>query len=132
MKYYISGVNNDLGHFFGKIITAKSKKEAIDTFNDIVNSCSIVIAITEIEEIIPLTKEILDKNFKVDEPYKEHYFSDNNIIPYILEGRRNWNLLWHINTKTLTIEDDPLIKIKTVNDLLTVLILSEIHKEIIL
>ena len=131
MKYYISGIENKLGHFFGRIITAKSKIEAINIFNDI-DSCSIPIAVTEIEEIVPLTKEILDKNFKVDEAYKERYFSDGNIIPYIIEGRRNWNLLWYKDTKTLTIEDDPLIKIKTVNDLSTVLILSEIYKEIIL
>lgn len=131
MKYYISGINNDLGHFFCKVITANSKGEAIEIFNDIVQPCSIPLAVTEIEEIVPLTKEILYKNFEVNEGYREHYFSDGKIIPYILDNaKRPWNLLWHTDSNVLTIEDDPLIKIKTVNNLSTVLILSEIHKEI--
>lgn len=90
------------------------------------------INITPLDDSIPLTKEILDKNFKVDEEYYNTYMKESNCIPYIINGNRNWNLIWDNTTNILGIEDDPLIEIRTIKELNTVLKLCKIQKEIII
>ena len=90
------------------------------------------IDIKPLDDSIPLTKEILDKNFKVDEKYYNKYMKESNCIPYIIKGNRNWNLIWENTINILRIEDDPLIEIRTIKELNTVLKLCKIQKEIII
>lgn len=77
-------------------------------------------------EPIPLTPEILDKNFKEKEKDTIGYYQRNKLVPYMVDVRgvdipnefiTKWNLIWDEVGKYLTIEDDPLIKIRYVHEL---------------
>lgn len=79
---------------------------------------------------IPLTPEILDKNFKEKEKDTIGYYQRNKLVPYMVDMRgvdipnefiTKWNLIWDEVGKYLTIEDDPLIKIRYVHELQHVL-----------
>ena len=84
---------------------------------------------------VPLTKEILDKNFTLNKPYQSQYGTKSLVYyalpsPIYLSGI--WNLVWVIgeNENYLVIEDDPLIRMKYVHQLQHALKLCNIQKEI--
>jgi len=87
-------------------------------------------------EPIPLTKEIIEKNFTLNEKYQEQ-FGDNHHFYYNIVPKYSssiWNLVWieGSNENCLLIEDDPLIHMKYVHELQHALKLCGISKEIIL
>ena len=85
---------------------------------------------------IPLTKEIIEKNFTLNNKYQEQFEDGHhfyyNIVPKYNSGI--WNLVWvrGSNENYLLIEDDPLIHMKYVHELQHALKLCRINKEIIL
>jgi len=89
-------------------------------------------------EIVPLslTKEIIEKNFTLNKKHQEQFGANHcfyySIIPKCSSGI--WNLVWieGNNENYLTIEDDPLIRMKYVHELQHALKLCRINKEIVL
>ena len=85
---------------------------------------------------IPLTKEIIERNFTLNEEYQKQFGDDHhfyyNIIPKY--SRSIWNLVWikRNNENYLLIEDDPLIHMKYVHELQHALKLCGINKDIVL
>lgn len=138
MKYLIASVYNSVNHSItirNEYIYATNVAECINEFYATHNRDYYAInSIIPLEDKTPLTKEILNKNFNIAKDASSSWYADNNITAYSIELpiRRTWNLLWHNSNNCLTIEDDPIIKMHTVNDLNQFLILSGINKEIII
>ena len=85
---------------------------------------------------IPLTKEIIAKNFTFNNKYQEQFGEGHrfyyNIAPKYHSGV--WNLVWieRNNDNYLFIEDDPLIHMKYVHELQHALKLCGINEGIVL
>lgn len=92
-----------------------------------------------LSEVFPirLTEEIIQRNFKVNEPYQEQFGTDSQIY-YVLPTPKFfsgvWNFVWvkGDNANYLMIEDDPIIKIKYFHELQHLFKLCNISKEIVL
>ena len=86
-------------------------------------------------EPIPLTAEMMDKNFAINKPYQSQYGTKSLVyyaLPSPIYHSGVWNLVWVIgeNENYLVIEDDPLIRMKYVHQLQHALKLCNIQKEI--
>ena len=74
---------------------------------------------------IKLTKEILDRNFQINEFETNNHkdlFGGITLIFYIMKVPatgfvKEWNLIWNPQEELLIIEDDPTIKIKYFHEL---------------
>ena len=140
MKAYLVVYTNGISIKNEKIITGYSTLEKVishfkDTHTD--GQDCVIINVIDLNGKILLTKEFLDNNFKVaiqDADYE--YYKTNHLIPYLIEFDRNnhldtWNLLFNTRTNVASIEDDPLIKIKTIEELKLILKMANINKELV-
>lgn len=142
--YYVTYVNNE-NHCYNSIdIDADNKAQAIELFESInkelnkpatVKNSSYIVNITDITEDTPLSIGILEKNFLKSKDSTDSYYIDKHLVPFEIEidinpKLQSWNLLWNIKDNILTIEDDHIIKIKTVGELEYILKLAGINKVI--
>lgn len=142
--YYVTYVNNENHCYNNMYIDADNKAQAIDLFESFnkelnkpatVKNSSYIVNITDITEDTPLTIDILEKNFLKSKHSVDKFYVDGNLIPFEIRliinyNIKPWNLLWNTKSNTLTIEDDPIIKIKTVGELEYILKLAGINKVI--
>lgn len=140
MKTYLIVYTNGISIKNEKIITGYSTlEEVISHFKDAQTDCQecVIVNIIDLNGKTLLTKDFLDKNFEVsiqDADYE--YYKTNNVIPYLIEFTRNnhlynWNLLFNTRTNVASIEDDPLITIKTIEELKLILKMANINKELV-
>ena len=142
--YYVTYVNNE-NHCYNSIdIEADNKAQAIDFFESFnkeinkpatVKNSSYIVNITDITEDTPLSISILEKNFLKSKDAVDDYYINKHLVPFEINASINrncnsWNLLWNTIHNSLSIEDDPIIKIKTVGELEYILKLSGINKVI--
>jgi hypothetical protein len=142
--YYVTYVNNE-NHCYNSIdIEADNKAQAIEffeSFNKEINkpatikNSSYIVSITDITESTPLSITILEKNFLKSKYSVDDYYSSRGLIPFeikiVINFKINpWNLLWNTKDNVLLVEDDPMIKIKTVGELEYILKLAGINKVI--
>ena len=142
--YYVTYVNNE-NHCYNSIdIEADNKAQAIDFFEQFnkeinkpatIKNSSYIVNIIDITESTLLSIGILEKNFVKSKDSVKGYYIDKYLIPFEIEININnkcnsWNLLWSTKDNTLSIEDDPIIKIKTVGELEYILKLGGINKVI--
>lgn len=142
--YYVTYVNNE-NHCYNSIdIEADNKAQAIDffeSFNKEINkpatikNSSYIVNITDITESTPLSISILEKNFLKAKECVDDYYINNHLVPFEIEididtELKSWNLLWNTKDNILSIEGDPMIKIKTVGELEYILKLAGINKVI--
>lgn len=142
--YYVTYVNNE-NHCCNSIdIDADNKAQAIELFESInkelnkpatVKNSSYIVNITDITEDTPLSIGILEKNFLKSKHSVDDYYTSKSLIPFEIKivikfKLKPWILLWNTKDNTLSIEDDPIIKIKTVGELEYILKLAGINKVI--
>lgn len=140
MKAYLVVYTNGISIKNEKIITGYSTLEEVishfkDTHTD--GQECVIINVIDLRGTTLLTKYFLDNNFEVaiqDANYE--YYKTNHLIPYLLEFTRNnhlynWNLLFNTRTNVASIEDDPLITIKTIEELKLILKMANINKELV-
>ena len=94
--------------------------------NTITTDCRYISNYDKIEPI-PLSKDLMDANFELDEGYYDEYFKEKGILPYKMlftatypDGstmKNYWHLLYNTNINELRIEDDPCIYVKYVHEL---------------
>lgn len=137
--YYVTYVNNE-NHCYNSIdIEADNKAQAIEFFESFnkelnkpatIKNSSYIVNITDITESTPLTIDILERNFLKSKECVDRFYINNNLIPFEIKTDKCkfWNLLWSTKDNTLSIEDDPIIKIKTVRELEYILKLAGINK----
>lgn len=140
MKAYLVVYTNGISIKNEKIITNYSTLEKVishfkDTHTD--GQECVIINVIDLSGKTLLTKYFLDNNFKVaiqDANYE--YYKTNHLIPYLLEFTKNnhlynWNLLFNTRTNVASIEDDPLVNIKTIEELKLILKMANINKELV-
>lgn len=139
--YYVTYVNNE-NHCYNSIdIEADNKAQAIDFFESFnkelnkpatIKNSIYIVNITDITENTPLSIDILERNFLKAKECVDRFYVDSNLIPFEIKTDKckSWNLLWNTKDNILSIEDDPMIKIKTVGELEYILKLSGINKVI--
>lgn len=140
MKAYLVVYTNGISIKNEKIITNYSTLEKVishfkDTHTD--GQECVIINVIDLRGKTLLTKYFLDNNFKVaiqDANYE--YYKTNHLIPYLLEFTKNnhlynWNLLFNTRTNVASIEDDPLVNIKTIEELKLILKMANINKELV-
>ena len=142
--YYVTYVNNE-NHCYNSIdIEADNKAQAIDFFESFnkeinkpatVKNSSYIVNITDITEGTPLSITILEKNFLKSKDCVDDYYTGTHVVPFEIKididtKCKSWNLLWNTIDNTLSIEDDPIINIKTVGELEYILKLAGINKVI--
>lgn len=142
--YYVTYVNNE-NHCYNSIdIDADNKAQAIELFESInkelnkpatIKNSSYIVNITDITEDTPLSIYILEKNFLKSKDSVDDYYINKHVVAFEIEididtKCKFWNLLWNTRNNILSIEDDPMIKIKTVGELEYILKLAGINKVI--
>ena len=140
MKTYLVVYTNGISIKNEKIITNyPTLEEVISHFKDTHadgQEC-VIINIIDLNDKIHLTKEFLDKNFEVSKKdADDEYYKTKSIIPYLIEFYRNnnlyrWNLLFNTRTNVASIEDDPIINIKTIGELKLILKMANVNKELV-
>lgn len=90
------------------------------------NACE-KLATEDLVKPIPLSKDLMDANFELDEGYYDEYFKEKGILPYKMlftatypDGstmKNYWHLLYNTNINELRIEDDPCIYVRYVHEL---------------
>lgn len=142
--YYVTYVNNENHCYNSMDIDADNKAQAIEFFESFnkelnkpttVKNSSYIVNITDITEDTPLTIDILEKNFLKSKDSIHDYYINKHVVAFEIEidihvKCKSWNLLWNTRDNTLSIEDDPIIKIKTVGELEYILKLGGINKVI--
>lgn len=141
--YYVTYVNNENHCYNSMDIEADNKAQAIELFESInkelnkpatIKNSSYIVNIVDITEDTPLSIDILKRNFSVTGEPIQGYYGDRNLIPFKVKVNtkynKSWNLLWNTKDNVLSIEDDPIVKIKTVEELEYILKLSGINKVI--
>ena len=114
----------DLVQSYGKVIKVEEiLKDGINPMWDFNENYGCEVDNADLQPI-PLTPEILDTNF--EEKGIEGFYQRHNLVPYVVdvsdvdipnEFISKWNFVWDEVGKYLTIEDDPLIKIRYVHEL---------------
>lgn len=79
-------------------------------------------------EPISITSDFVYANLEVDEEYTSDYASSN--IVFFKVPNHTWHFIYDIASATLSIEDDPLIKIKYVHELQNIFTLLKVKKTI--
>ena len=140
MRKYLFVYTNGISIKNEKIITNyPTLEEVISYFKDTHTDGQecVIVNIIDLNGNTHLTKELLDKNFEIStEDANDDYYKTNHLIPYLIEFNRNnhlytWNLIFNTRTNVASIEDDPLINIKTIGELKLILKMANINKELV-
>lgn len=83
-------------------------------------------------EPIPLSKEFMDRNFSLNDYYQETHDIPGVYFYIVPKDKWTWNLVWDVENGCLSIEDDPLIRMKYVHELQHIFKLCGINKMFIL